>query len=57
MFIQIYGVLSALSISTPIYVVVMIAKVLISAHAGYPLPLLMAHLSVRRCELTQISKK
>lgn len=35
----------------------MIAKVLIPAPAGYPLPLLMAHLSVRQPVVMQISKK
>lgn len=57
MFIQIYGVLSALSIFSPMYVIAMIAKVLIPARAGYPLSLLMAHLSIGWRELTQISKK
>lgn len=57
MFIQVCGVLSALSIFTPIYVVVMRAKVRAAADAGYPLPLLTAHLSIRWCALTQISEK
>lgn len=51
MVIQIYGVFSALSNFTPIYVVVMTAKVPIPAHAGYPLPLLTAQLRVRQREL------
>lgn len=44
------------SVFTLTWIVIMTAKVLIPAPAGYPLPLLMAHLSLRQPVVMQISK-